>query len=463
MPYENPVTSVVLTNTRKDWGLLLRQLSPIALPAFFNTIFFSLATIIDTAMLGSVGPAAIAAVGIVFQPFLVLGLFTELITATVSVLAAQHKGKGNQAGVQQAVWQSLLLTLAAGSVLLVLGVLLSAPIIAFMKAPADTVDYAHMYWGSLLIGFVPQGVKYVLNTAQVAVGEARKVLWINILASLVNLLLDWLLIEGRLGFPALGVLGAGLATSAGNFAAAIASVWVCMNGRSYIHLRGCNGFRFEKGYFCTLRTVGVPNLLSRLAIRVGVLIMVRLVTVLGTAVFAAYQIVYRLHDFAFGAADALGKACSSLVGQCIGAGRPTLAKKYAKCGYLCAAFACLCITGGILLFSRSVLGLFHADDAMVAMMRPALVALLVFQPFQGVGEALAGALAGIGRTKPKFYATLVGIVFIRPVLTYLLAVRLPLGVLGIWAAIGCDEFFRFGCMVFTYARVKWEQVRAIAS
>lgn len=453
----NPITQVELTGTKKDSRLILRNLFSIAFPAFVNTILFSMANFLDTIMVGKLGTYAIAAVGIVFQPLLILSMFGVIFAASVTTMVAQYKGKTQYDKIGDVVLHGLLFTAVVSLLPFVAGLLFAEPIVLLMDAKADTVLAANLYFKCILWGFIPFCLNGIFTGALLGAGDTKKVLLVNLFSNITNLVLNYILINGYLGLPALGIAGAGIATAVSYFVGCIASFAFCLGGS--IQLKGVRHFRPKKAVLTQMLHIGVPVFWGRTAIRLGVFIMVRLVTSMGTLVFAAHQICCRIHDFSLGASDAVGTAASSVVGQSVGAGRNLLAKKYFN--HACAITSAVTIGMGIgvLLGARPLVGLFSDEAGVFGIVFPALVVLVIFQPFQGVTETLAGGLAGLGKTKPKAIASTVGIVVLRPLFTLLFTQVFAMGLPGIWLATAIDEISRFVVLLVYYRKkVDWNTV-----
>ena len=152
----------------------------------------------------------------------------------------------------------------------------------------------------------------------------------NVIANVVNVILNWLLIGGNLGFPALGVRGAAIATSIGNTVSSVICFGVILNKHGYFHL---SLPKFDRTTLQGLFKVGSSSMAESVCLRVGFLILARLIAGIGTNAFAAYQIVSQVTSLSFTLGDGVSTAGTSLVGQSLGAKRKDLAMAYSRVAY----------------------------------------------------------------------------------------------------------------------------------
>lgn len=389
------ITHLDETASRRD---ILRAVLAIALPSFLNMMLNSAFTIIDSIMVGQLGAFAIAAVGLVKQPTLLLLLYASVM-AVVGILSAPY-------------------------------------IVSFMGANADTQGPATIYFQTILAGFLFHALGNNLGGAFTGAGDTKTILYANIASNFVNIGCNWLLIYGNLGFPALGVTGAGIATALSKVAFFGILAVLLFRKKRYIFLTLRDRYRITRDTAREYFSLGMPVVGHRAATRFGMLLMVRLVAPLGTAAMATI----------------------SLTGQSVGADKPRLALRYIRCA-IALGVAFNLLTGAvILLFPGPLLRMFTPDETAIAAGLAPLVVIALFQPFQAAGNVTTGGLTGFGDTKTSAKAIAFGIAVLRPIVAYLLTGVFHLGIVGIWIAIAADEIFRFVCV--TIARMKLERMHA---
>lgn len=436
-----------------DSMTILRNVVEIAFPSFLNMVLNSAFTIIDSIMVGQLGAFAIASVGLVKQPLLLLLLGVEGFTVATTTMIAREKGKGDQAAANDILRQSILITLLYSTAAMALGCLFAPYIVSFMGANADTQGPATLYFQCVLSGFLFHALGNNIGGAFVGAGDTKTILYANVASSFVNIGCNWLLIFGNLGCPALGVTGAGIATALSKLAFCLILAALLFLKKRYIFLTLRDRYRLTRATASEYFRLGMPVVGHRAATRFGMLLMVRLVSPLGTAAMAAYQMCFNIHNMAFWSADAIGNATISLTGQCVGAGDPKLGLRYVKCARALGVGFTLLTGTVILLFPEPLLRMFTADQTAIQSGLAALWVIALFQPFQAAGNVTTGGLTGFGDTKTSAKAIAFGIAVLRPISAYILTGPLALGITGIWLAIAADEIFRFVCVTAALRRI----------
>ena len=187
----------------------------IAWPAVLESVFVALAGLIDSLMVSTLGAAAVASVGLTTQPkFIALSLFIAL-NVSVSALVARRKGQKDRDGANQVLMMALGFTLVMGLVLGAVCIAFAPTFMDLAGSNAETHDNAVLYFRIVVGGMIFSVLSLIINAAQRGSGNTRLSMRANVASSLVNITFNWLLINGHLGFPALGMKGAALATGIG--------------------------------------------------------------------------------------------------------------------------------------------------------------------------------------------------------------------------------------------------------
>lgn len=476
----------------------------IAAPAVAELVLTSLSQIVDTIMVGGIGAYAIAAVGLTNQPrFIMLAAFIALNVGTTALMA-RFRGAGDKASADVVTVQSIMLTAVVAAAITVPGWLFAPALMAAMGASADTLGAATEYFRITVLFFVPTALPLVISALLRGVGDTKISLRFNVAANLVNLLFDWLLIYGNLGFPALGVRGAAYATVLGNLAACAwaflaisgkkakrdesARVRVLrplkaarVGGRVGARLPGIDtvariqarlarrprssdfvefhfklsNFRPNAEMLARIVRIGLPSAGEQLALRIGLLIFTVMISTLGTTVFAAHQIVLSLLNMSFVNGQAFGIAAASLTGQALGRGDPDGARKAARAAQLQGMLISSLMGIFMFVFRYHLVLLFTRDEAIVALGASILILTALVQPFQSSFQVISGALRGAGDSTYPALSMAAGILAIRPALAFLFIHVLGWGLMGAWFALLVDQGARFGLIWLRFRSGKW--------
>ena len=256
-------------------------------------VLTSLIGSIDTMMVGTQGTNAIAAVGLVGQPrMLMLCLFLAL-NIGVTTVVARRKGEGRQADANAALRSALIVELLLSLVLMAIVLPLSPHLMRFAGAKDETIADATDYFNILAWVLPLNALSMGINAAQRGTGNTRIVMVCNITANLVNVFFNYLLINGNWGFPALGVRGAAYATGIGFGVGFIMALTALIRGGKrgdFLHVSFRDSWRIDPESVKAVFKVGGNAMFEQVALRFGFFTYARIVADLGTNAFAAHQI-----------------------------------------------------------------------------------------------------------------------------------------------------------------------------
>lgn len=410
---------------------LLRRLAvPVGIGYFFNTMF----NVVDTWYASRISTQAMAAVSLSFPLFFIIIAVGSGISTGATALIGHALGAGerDEAGLYSA--QAISFALLNGVLLTVVGLVCAPTIFRIMGARGDYLSLALSYMGALFCG----SVFFVTNQSQNAIlnatGDTRTFRNFLVTAFLLNLVYDPWFIYGGLGLPPLGLSGIAWGT-----------VSIQALGSLYLHARarrtglvgghGWRAFLPRRDVFSSLARQGFPASLSMMTVALGVFVITWYVARFGGADVAAYGIATRIEQIVLLPVMGLNVATLTLVAQNSGALRwdrvQETVRSALKGGLLLMAF------GTALLFplAHAMMTLFSADRQVIDIGEKYLRIAAFVLPAYVVLYINTFALQGLRR--PRF-AVFIGIFrqIVAPVPAFwLLAVRLGLGVVGVWWGI----------------------------
>lgn len=439
---------------------LLAHAFKIAWPSTLESFLVALVSVVDTIMVGRLGASAIAAVGLTNQPkFVGLAVFLSLNVA-VSAIVARRKGEGDREGANRVLVQAMLLV--AGLTLLVssLFVAFAEPILQLAGSNEDTHLLAASYFRIIMGGMFFNVMSLVINAAQRGCGNTRIALRTNVTSNLVNIVLNYLLIEGHFGFPALGVRGAALATVCGTVVALVMSVCSVLHPEGFLYLfLSTNRPRFDRRTLATIGNIGSATLAEQLFLRFGFLTYAMMVARLGTNAFAAHQIGMNIITISFSFGDGLSIASVALVGQSLGEKRPDLARIYGsycqRMGFLCSTLLAVVY----LFFGQTVFGFFTSEAPVLAYggMIMRLVCVIVYTQIAQV--IFSGGLRGAGDTRYVAMVGLVSVAIMRPLSGWVFIYALDMGLLGAWLGLLLDQSIRLLLTFVRFRSGRWMKIQ----
>ncbi|MCL1808051.1 MAG: MATE family efflux transporter [Oscillospiraceae bacterium] len=440
-----PLNKTVLRITAPSWAeLLLGQLTSMA----------------DLMMVGSLGAWAIAGVGLSVQPkFLLMAVFIALNAGTTA-LVSRFKGMGDRDSARLVLRQAILLNLAAGVLFAVVGYVLSPTLIGFMGPEDDAAYQAGVtYLQIQMLGFPLLAVTGAVTAALRGAGNTRAAMVYNLLANGVNLIGNFLLIEGRFGFPRMGIAGASLSTVLGQTAALIVAFVILLRKKNYVYFKSGDNWKPDHDIIVRMTRVGFPAMLEQFIIRAGFIMYFKVVASLGTVALATHHICMSVFALSFVNGEAFGIAAASLMGQSLGAGKPDRAMEYARRARRMGMMVSLFIGVAFFFCGKYIIWLYNRDPEIIRMGTDIFRLMAVIMPFQGSSVIISGALRGAGDTRATSMIMLVSVLIVRPLAAYILVFAVPWGLMGAWAAILTDQLLRSGLTLWRLKSGKWKEIR----
>ncbi len=446
---------------------LYKDIVHIAWPSFVELLLTQLVSMADMMMVGGIGGEAnpqlgvdaITAVGLTTQPkFLIMTAFIAMNTG-VTALIARYKGQGDKEKANLVLRQGMMFTFISTLILSVLGVIFSRPMVIFMGGKGESIiSQATIYLQIQLAGFATVALTSTITAALRAVGDSRTCMIYNLIANIVNVVFNWLLIGGNLGFPALGVAGASIATVIGQLVAFIISLCVILRGNGFLKLELNKGFKPNRVMLSNMTAIGIPAAVEQLLMRAGMVIFAKTVASLSTTAYATHQVCMNIQALSFMTGQAFAVSATSLVGQSLGRKRADMAQAYcSKTRNVGFAFAIL-LTITFAFWGGDIVSLYNKDVAIIEMGGRIMLFVAFLQPFQTSQFIIAGGLRGAGDTKSTAKITTVTVLLVRPVVAMIL-VNAGLDLYGAWIALACDQLLRTALVFLRYKSGKWKLLK----
>ncbi|MDD6188713.1 MAG: MATE family efflux transporter [Clostridiales bacterium] len=447
---------------------LYKDILRIAWPSLIELFLSSLVNMVDTMMVGRiVGTEALSAVGLATQPkFIFMSMIMALNTGATA-LVSRARGANDQEKANIILRQSMVFAAIISIVCAIVGTMTSKYLVIFMANGGmsdDIIKEATLYLQIQMIGFPTGALAFSVTAALRGTGNTKPAMVYNIIANLVNILGNWLLIGGNLGFPAMGVAGASLATVIGQLVGTILALACVFSGRYYLRLRISwkNLFKFDKDILSGLVTVGLPAMIEQLIMRAGVIIFTRMIAGLGPVDYSTHQVCLNIQSMSFMLGQAFATAATSLVGQSIGKRRLDMAQHYSRCCQQLGAMLALMLGLLMVIFRKYLVMLYSTDGAVIARGATILFFVAFLQPIQSGQFITGGILRGAGDTKAVALYMLLTVVVIRTVLCYIMVNLFHLGIVGAWIAQCADQCTRTLLFIRRYNKGYWKKIKLLS-
>lgn len=438
---------------------MVKKTFKIAWPSATEAFLISIIGAVDMMMVGRLGESAIAAVGITNQPkFILLSMLFALNVGT-TVVISRRRGEKNHQALKDVMRHSLIIAFIMSLVFAIIGIVFAKELVLIAGASSDYLQTSIDYFRVIMIGNFFLGMSMNINAAQRGVGNTLIAMKTNLTANVVNVILNFLLINGIWIFPRLEVVGAGIATTIGNFVMFVIAFRSILDKESLLYQSFKDSFKYSKEIVASFVKLGKPALTEQIFIRIGFLLYARAVADLGTTAFATHQLVMNVMVISFAIGDGLSTANSALIGQSLGAKRPDVAMGYGKITQRIGLTAAILFSTLLALNRESVLSLFTNDQTIIDLGAPLIVILSVIILFQIVQVIVVGALRGAGDVKFVATLSLVSVSIVRPALTYVFAYGLGFGLTGAWMSVLVDQIMRFVISQVRFNSATWTKIK----
>lgn len=437
----------------------------IAWPAALEGLLISVINSVDMMMVGTIGPAAIAAVGLTAQPRMIMLVLSQSLNVGTTAIIARRKGAGDEAGVRSCLEQSMYISALIGLLISLIGFFLAEPFMLLAGANPDTLDMSVTYFKIISLGFIPNSIHLCICAAFRGLGKTRMTMVTHLLSNVINLVFNYFLIGGKLGFPRLGVTGAAIATLIGTLAAFMVSLWFAARIDSPFHYR-LRKPAFDRQTLSGLFRVGGSSVSEAGFLRIGFLITTRIIASLGTVALAAFHIVTQVTSLSFTLGDGVSAAGVSMVGQSLGEGNEKNARMYIAVTRHISILVSVVLMMLMFFFRRDLAALFTVDEALISAASAGFLVVIPAMLPQNGRVVYAGCLRGAGDVQYVAYTSLIGVGILRPLLTYLfcfpLAPLLPalqFTATGPWFAFLIDALVRSKLLSDRVRSGRWAKVQ----
>ncbi len=431
----------------------------LAWPSVVERLLVSFISALDTIMVGVLGAGAIAAVGLTQQPTFILLAVIFSLNIGVTAIVARRFGEENFENANKILRQSILLITLLSTVLSCVFFSFAEPVLSWMGAEPDVLPQSVAYFKIILIGMPFNALSLNMNAAQRGAGNTKIAMRANISANVVNLTVNFLLINGNLGFPALGVRGAGIGTLFGYLVAFGIATHGLIRSTSMLKLDFKSTWKFDKETLASICGVSSSALVEQLCMRLGFLMYVKMITNLGTIAYATHQACSSILNMTFSLGDGLSMAASSFVGRNLGANRSDLSIIYGKTCQRIGLILSSVLVVIYLTFRSELIGLFSTEPEIIALGSVIMLIVAVVTPLQTSQVIMSGSLRGAGDTKFVARTSFVSILLIRPVITFIFCYTFNLGLFGAWLALLVDQFLRFALNFMRFSSGNWTQIK----
>ena len=385
-------------------GSIPKLLLKLAGPIVFSMLMFTLYLMVDLYFVGRLGPDAVAAVSISGNAFFVILGLSFILGIGGMALIAQAFGKRDYEEAATIYKQSLILSTVVGIVATLVGLVIASPYIGFFGGVGQSLEWGIEYFRIFSISFFFVLLLHVIGSCYRGMGDTRTPMIIMVLSTVLNIILDPLLIFGLLGFPRLGVRGAAIASLLSQLVSVGIYVYLIFIRGQHLKIKG--PWRLDLSIIKRSLSIGLPAGLTYFLLALNMLITYRVVSVFGTPALASIGIGFRILQAIYMPVIAITSAMAAIVGQNFGAGKQSRITRTLWTGW--AISSGVMILGTILCWISPsfLIGIFINDKEVIHYGVIYLTIMSLGNVFVGTIMTMSAVFQGFGKTYPSFVAAI---------------------------------------------------------
>ena len=448
---------------RLKWNLpweLVPTILALAWPTMLEQLLQTAVQYIDTAMVGSLGTQATAAVGATSTVNWLIGSTISALGIGFLSFVSQACGAGDTKKTGKASSQAVLAALVSGILFTALTLGLSGSIPVWMQVDPSIQGLASQYFFILYTPMLARTATIVFGTLLRAVGDTKTPMLVGLLVNVANVILNFLLIYPTREWMGITLPGAGWGVI-GAAAASAVSFWIggiCITVALWRHPvispRG-QSLRPDPEILRPCLKVALPNALQRFGTSLGYVAFASMINSIGEVAAAAHTIANTVESAFYIPGYGMQTAAATLAGNALGAKDDRRIKNLARM-IIFIETGLMILSGTLLfLFAPDMMGLFSQDPNVIALGAVVLRMVAVSEPFYGVSIIIEGMMQGMGNTLMPFVFSISGMWGIRIIGTFICTQLLHMGLISAWACMIAHNLLLFVMFMICYLSGKW--------
>ena len=440
----------LLDKSIPSWKLILL----LAWPTVIEQILQTAVNYVDTAMVGSIGTTATAAIGVCTSTIWFIMGFMNAPSIGFSVMVARRIGENRPEDAREIIRQAVLSIVVVGLTLTTLVELIVAPNLPYwMGADPEVIPHAIAYFRIIGAGYLFNTALMTCSSILRCMGDTKTPLKFNLMTNVINVCGNFLLIYPTRELTVFGttftmpgagwgVAGAATATVFATAFSATNLLLVLYKKKNPLHVTLKESYRPNVPVLRQALTLGIPSFFERSIISLGQICSTAMITGLGTAAMAAHQLANTGESLCYMPIFGFSIAATTLVAQNLGAGDKERAfQQGALCNWMAVGVMC-CTSAVMFIFAPNIID-FFSNDPTVIRLGAAMLRIEAFaEPFFAIANVVGGVLRGAGDTKWPFYISLAGMWIIRVPVAFVLINVFNWGLHAVWVGMAIDLTLR---------------------
>ena len=426
-----------------------------SLPIFVELLLQLLVGNIDQFMISKYSQEAVAAIGNGNQIMNIVIVVLNVMSVSTTILISQYLGAKNKSKGSEVSTASLLISSIFSIVITVLVILFNKQLFMWLKVPNEILAETSRYTVIIASFVLIQGIYMTINSILRSYALMKEVMYVSILMNMINIIGNAILINGLFGAPRLGIVGAALSTNFSKCIGLIAVTIILIKKVDIkISLKYLKPFPIDT--IKKLLFIGLPSGGESLSYNLSQMIILKVVNIFGTSVIATRVYGNMLANVCYVYSLAIGQATQVVIGYLIGAGREDEVENRVWSVSVISLVVSLAVTILIYFNSDAVFGIFSKDPVVLALGKKIIFIEIFLEIGRAINIVMTKCLIAAGDV---YYPVLTTLTFSWVVAvggSYILGVKLGLGLQGVWLAMMMDELIRAVIFAIRFKSCKWK-------
>ena len=442
-------------------GNVAKGLIKLVVPMILGNLLNIAYNIVDTIWIGQmIGPRGLGAIAVSFPIILILMAIASGITVASNILIGQYFGAKDYDSVLYTSKVSTTVSLITALALAILGYIFAPPIMKFLNTADSIMEYSVSYFRISMIGFPFMFYYFLVSALLRGIGDTVRPLIFLAISSIINLILDPIMIKGIGPFPAMGLNGAAYATAFSQFISVLVSMIYLKMKNSIVKANPFN-FVLDLNIVKLMFKIGMPFAAMQLIVSISWMFLNRLINTYGESASASVAVSMRVDSLSFLPLLALSAGIATMVAQNIGANKMERVKEIYKVGTILSIAISSFMALFSVLFPELIVRMFTDDMSVLKYTRSYIYVVMPSIIMLSVMFATNGVINGAGKTFMLMIFAFFAHVIIRVPLAYIISSKMEIW--GIWTAIAIGNLFSMSFSLIYYFSNRWKTGANIAS
>ena len=443
----------------------------LAWPTIVEQVMQTAVQYIDTAMVGSLGTQATAAVGATSTVgWLIFSTFSALGVGFLAIIA-RACGAGDKLTAKKAVSQAVFVVLVTGIISTVVCTAVSGMVPVWMQVDPSIQKLSATYFFIIYLPMLPRAASAIFGTVLRAAGDTKTPMKVGVIVNVINITLNFLLIYPTRTITLFGcgfiMPGAGMGVIGAAIASAISFVWgglhiTCVLWKHPMVSPSGMSLKPDPGILKPCIRIAFPNMLQRFGTSLGFVVFAAMINSLGEVATAAHTIANTVESAFYIPGYGMQTAAATLTGNAYGA-RDGRRMKSLSAMFIPIEISLMIFSGASLfLAAPALMGIFSSNPDVISLGATVLRMVAVSEPFYGFSIIVEGMMMGVGKTRKPFVYNITGMWCVRIVGTFICTQLLGLGLVSAWACMIAHNMLLFILYLILYTRGTWNPLNSNA-